>query len=143
MQSNYSDTQLIPIGRVVGAFGIKGWVKVKADTNEPDALSKYNSIYLHINGRYTEYKLEEFFVSNSIFHAKFSEISNREDAMQLRGCNVAVLRSEFPSTVTGEYYWVDLIGLEVYNKADSGLGQVVDLMETGANSVLVIKDQSN
>jgi 16S rRNA processing protein RimM len=142
MQNNYSDGELIPIGRVVGAFGIKGWVKIKVDTNEPNALSKYSSIYVSINGMYIKYKLEEFFVTNNIFHAKFSEVSNRELAMQLRGCNVAVLRSEFPNTVTGEYYWVDLIGLEVYNKANVWLGQVVDLMETGANSVLVVKNQS-
>jgi len=142
MQSNFKDSELVPIGRIVGAFGIKGWVKIKTDTNDANSLSSYGNIYVATTNGYVNYKLEEFFVNQNIFHAKFAGINDRDLALQLRGANVAVYRSDFPQTETGEYYWVDLIGLEVYNKHGVFFGQVVNLMETGANSVLVVENKS-
>ena len=57
-------------------------------------------------------------------------------AEALRGWRIFVSRGSFPSTDQDEYYWVDLIGLEVVNREGSSLGTVADLMDTGAHSVL-------
>jgi 16S rRNA processing protein RimM len=57
----------------------------------------------------------------------------------LRGARIFVPRSSFPTAADGEYYWVDLIGLQVLNREGVDLGQVRDLMSTGPQTVLVIE----
>lgn len=132
---------LIPMGRIIGAFGVKGWVKIKADTQESDALGRYKNLYLFIEDQYVLYNLAESFVQKNILHAKFDEVLDRDSAALLRGITVAVSRDEFPVNDDGEYYWVDLIGTKVYNPAGDYFGVVIDLIETGANAVLVVKNE--
>ncbi len=134
---------LIPMGKVVNAFGIKGWVKIKTSTHEHDSLSNYKKLYVSVNNankKWVLHSVEQSFVQNEIFHAKLDGISDRDGAMLLKGAIVAVPRNEFPKPDDDEYYWVDLIGLQVCNSKEEYLGTVDSLMETGANSVLVIKD---
>lgn len=133
---------LIPMGRVIGAFGIKGWVKIKTDTHEKDSLAKYGDIYVFTNGNYVLHKIEESYVQNDIMHAKFKDISDRDIAANLKGATIAVSRDQFPEASEGEYYWTDLIGSKVYNTSNEYFGIVVDLMETGANAVLVVQNDT-
>ncbi|MCE2705778.1 MAG: ribosome maturation factor RimM [Proteobacteria bacterium] len=137
-----AENNLIPMGRVVNAFGIKGWVKIKTDTHEYDSLNQYKKLYLFINNKWVLRTVEQSFVQNDIFHAKFDGVSDRDAALMLKGTVIAVPRDEFPPTDDGEYYWVDLIGLEVINSKNEHLGKVIDLMETGTNSVLVVKNDT-
>ena len=136
------ESELIPMGRIVNAFGVKGWVKIKTDTQEYDSLNQYKELYLSIDKKWVLYKLEQNFVQNDIFHAKFDGVSDRDTALLLKGAVVAVPRDELPPTDDGEYYWVDLIGLDVSNSNSQYLGKVIRLLDSGANSVLVIKDGS-
>ena len=132
---------VVPMGHVIGAFGIQGWVKIKTGTETPDALGKYKEILLLINGNWTGFKLEKYSATDAILHAKFAGITDRDQAIALRGATVGVLRSQLPKPDENEYYWVDLIGLEVVNQKQQSLGLVDSLMETGASSVLVVKGQ--
>lgn len=66
----------------------------------------------------------------------FEGVPDRNAAEALRGWRIFVPRGSFPSTAEDEYYWVDLIGLEVVNRAGESLGVVADLIDTGAHSVL-------
>lgn len=65
-------------------------------------------------------------------------IDDRNGAEALRGARIFVPRSSFPSTSDDEYYWVDLIGLSVFNREGVALGQVRELMSTGPQTVLVL-----
>ena len=67
------------------------------------------------------------------------DINDRSAAETLRGARIFVPRSSFPTAAEGEYYWVDLIGLQVVNREGLELGQVRDLMSTGPQTVLVIE----
>ena len=67
------------------------------------------------------------------------DINDRNAAEALRGARIFVPRSSFPTAAEGEYYWVDLIGLQVVNREGIDLGQVRDLMSTGPQTVLVIE----
>jgi 16S rRNA processing protein RimM len=67
---------------------------------------------------------------------------SREQAELLKGARIFVARSNFPTTATDEYYWVDLIGLTVHNRESVLLGTVTDLQSTGPQSVLVVLDAS-
>ena len=132
------DNNLVKMGTIIGAFGIKGWVKIKSDT--PDSFSRYKTVVLITNSQEKKISIEDGFVKDNIFNAKLSGIDDRDQATALRGTEVAVFRSDFPTIkVEGEYYWVDLIGLDVFNQDKIKLGVVENLMETGANDVLVVK----
>lgn len=130
---------IIPMGKVVGAFGILGWLKIKTDTQDNDSLGKYPKLLLLINNNWVLHKIEKFFVKADIFHVKLENMSDRDQAISLRGTLVGIPRNEFPQLTEDEYYWTDLIGLSVLNLANENLGTVENLMETGASAVLVIK----
>lgn len=134
----HQNDDFITMGKIVNAFGIKGWVKIKAEN--PESLSKNSKLNLFINKVWSEYIVEKSFIQNDILHIKFKEINDRDTALTLKGTIIGNKRSEFPNLENGEYYWVDLIGLNVYNRQDQFLGTVDSLMETGATSVLVVKN---
>jgi 16S rRNA processing protein RimM len=71
--------------------------------------------------------------------ASIKELDNRNDAEALRGARVFVPRASFPAPLADEYYWIDLIGLNVVNRDDVALGKVNELLSTGAQTVLVIQ----
>ena len=71
--------------------------------------------------------------------ASSAEIPDRNAAESLKGARIFVPRSSFPTPEEGEYYWVDLIGLQVVNREGVVLGEVRDLMATGPQTVLVLQ----
>lgn len=132
---------LIDMGYVASPFGIQGWVKIKATTEYTDSLDEYENIYLRLpNKQCVEKEIENSFVRDGIFHAKFSGVNDRDAAFALRGATVCVNRDDFPEPEEDEFYWVDLIGLTVTNLQGEKLGLVKELMQTGANDVIVVRD---
>jgi 16S rRNA processing protein RimM len=132
----------VEVGAIVDAYGLKGWVKVAAHagaTRGGDALTAAKSWWL-VKGR--EIKTAPIATakahSDSIV-AQIGGVGDRDQALALRGWRVHVRRSDFPSLEADEFYWVDLIGLEVVNEAGVALGAVVDLIDNGAHSVLRIE----
>lgn len=94
-----------------------------------------------VNNHWAKYKIEKSFTKPSLFHAKLENISDRDQALAIKGVTVGVPRDKFPQLAQDEYYWTDLIGKKVYNLDKQLLGNVTSLMDTGANSVLVIKHE--
>lgn len=136
---------LVDMGYIASPFGIQGWVKIKVTTEFDDSLDDYELIYLKlVNGKVVNKKIEKSFARDGIFHAKLNDVSDRDAAFALKGAVVAVDREHFPELDNEEdFYWVDLIGLEVVNLQNEALGVVKDLMETGASDVLVIRDDKD
>ncbi|MGE8356934.1 MAG: ribosome maturation factor RimM [Microvirgula sp.] len=135
------DTQdLVVMGYVSGVFGIRGWLRVHADTEFDDSLFDYPVWWLGRNGEWREYRLEEGAAQNKGITAKLEGVDDRDVAFGLRGCQVAVPRAQLPAPAEGEYYWNDLVGLAVFNRAGESLGQVESLFETGASAVIVVRD---
>ena len=71
--------------------------------------------------------------------ASSQDVPDRNAAEALKGARIFVPRSSFPTPEDGEYYWVDLIGLQVLNRQGVPLGEVRDLMTTGPQTVLVLQ----
>ncbi|WP_054284815.1 ribosome maturation factor RimM [Gulbenkiania mobilis] len=134
------DNDLVVMGHVSGAFGVRGWVKIHADTEYADSLFDYPVWWLNSGQGWKAYTLETGAVQPKALVAKLEGVDDRDVAAALRGCRIAVPRSELPPTEEDEYYWSDLIGLEVFNREDAFLGRVTDLMATGASDVLVLQD---
>ncbi len=131
----------VEVGRVLGAWGIKGWIKVQAFASDPQALFSTKRWHLRAPDgpgvtpppllRVTESREQGDFVV-----AGAQEVPDRNAAEALRGARVFVSRSSFPTAGADEYYWVDLIGCAVTNRDGVALGTVADLIDTGAHSVL-------
>ena len=71
------------------------------------------------------------------------EVPDRNTAEQLKGARIFISRTEFPAPSDGEFYWVDLIGLEVVNREGVSLGKVTDLMSAGPQSTLVVEQATD
>lgn len=127
------------MGFVAGAFGIRGWVKVVADTQFADSLFDYRTWWLGRDGQWRAYQFEEGHVQPNGVSAKLSGVTDRDVAFALKGMTVAVPRSEMPAADADEYYWADLVGCDVRNTLGESLGSVAQLLSTGANDVLVVK----
>jgi 16S rRNA processing protein RimM len=138
--SKTNSNNLVTMGKVVGAFGILGFIKIKTDTNNTaDSLSNYKTLYLKTHEEWTLYRVNKSFAHDNILNAKLEGINDRDAAIMLKGAFIGVPRTEFPKLKDpDEFYWVDLVGLRVINQENITLGIVSDLMESGANSVLVV-----
>ena len=137
---------MVVMGRIAGAFGIKGWVKIQTFTQSLDSLIGYPTWWLsgaEVNGSggWQESKVEEAAVHGRLVIAKLSGIDDRTAAELLRGREVAVPRSELPANQPGEYYWAELIGLSVTNLQGVPLGRIGKLLETAAQQVLLVEGE--
>lgn len=135
----------IEVGRILDAWGVKGWFKVLAHSNDPQALFSSKRWYLLPNERgekaftgAVKLAIREAKNHSDVVVATAQDIDDRNDAEALRGCRVFVGRSSFPTADQDEYYWVDLIGLAVLNREGLQLGEVAELLSTGPQTVLVI-----
>lgn len=126
------------MGRIVAPYGIRGWVKIQPFTQQPQGLLDYPEWQVGREGQWQTRIVETAKPHGNTVTAKLRGIDDRDQAAVLRGLQIAVSRDDFPEPGAGEYYWADLVGLEVVNEAGTALGQVTEVFETGANDVLVV-----
>jgi 16S rRNA processing protein RimM len=129
----------IVIGKVTGHFGVKGWVKIHSWTEPREKIIEYHPWLLELSGGWREWQVAEGHNHGKSLIARLQDVENREQAAVCIGANIAVHRWQLAATKPGEYYWVDLIGLQVRLMDGRELGTVKDLLATGANDVLVVQ----
>lgn len=130
----------IVLGQLGGAHGVKGWLRVNSYTQPPENILNYSPWYLDRDGEGGLWEPVEGQQRGSIVLVRLRGCDDREQAERLKGATIRVAREQLPAAGQGEYYWHDLIGLSVEDCAGRPLGRVVNLMETGANDVLVLAD---
>jgi 16S rRNA processing protein RimM len=139
LQVNDSEPMVI-MGRVASAFGIKGWVKIQPFSEYVDSLLDYQTWYLgQEQGPWRKVDVVKSETHHKTLAALFADCPDRTAAEKLKGVLIAVPRSSLPVQDEGEYYWADLIGMTVVNEAEINFGTVVELLETGANDVLIVR----
>jgi 16S rRNA processing protein RimM len=132
----------VEVGVVIGAWGIRGALKVKPHAADPQALLGSGHWLLRApEGLASSQAPERCSVVTARVHAEgivaqLREVPDRNAAEGLKGARIFVSRAEFPKTASDEFYWVDLIGLSVVNRQGDALGSVAGLLDTGAHSVL-------
>jgi 16S rRNA processing protein RimM len=134
----------VEVGVVLGAWGIKGGFKLQPHAADPQALFASKRWWLR-DGQGTPrlLKIVQAREQGDTIVASAQDIPDRNAAEALRGSRVFVARASFPSLGDDEFYWVDLIGLDVVNRDSAALGRVADLIDTGAHSVLrVVEGES-
>ncbi|GAB3682233.1 ribosome maturation factor RimM [Salinisphaera aquimarina] len=133
----------IVLGRVNGLFGVKGWLKVYSYTRPADNLLEFAEWMIGRQDNWRPFRVLESRVQGKTLVARLGDtdgvpLPDRDAAVELLELDIAVSREAMPPLPHGAFYWFDLIGLEVVNRDGVPLGRVTEMMETGANDVLVL-----
>lgn len=135
----------VEVGRILDAWGIKGWFKVFPYSADPEALFSAESWFLLPTEKGVKtfadvgkLNIKEVKIHSDTVVACAHGVEDRNAADSLRGARIFIARSRFPAAQKDEYYWVDLVGLEVINREGVCLGHVRELLSTGPQTVLVI-----
>lgn len=137
----------IEVGRVLGAWGVKGWVKLQAFSVEPEALLSARRWFVlpaergaKVFDGALQLEVEQVRVHSDVLVARLAGVDDRDVAEALKGVRIFLLREDFPELGgEDEYYWVDLIGLAVVNLQGLALGTIRELLSNGPQSVLVVE----
>lgn len=142
----------VEVARVQDAWGIKGWLRVQPHAADPQALFSSRRWFLQPPAgkprpkdapslpRLLHVTLVKEHGDGIV--ASVREVADRNGAEALKGARIFVSRQSFPSTDDGEYYWVDLIGLEVVNREGESLGTVAEMIDTGPHCVMRLEQAS-
>ena len=136
-----SKQDLINIGKISGVFGVKGWLKITSYTQPKDNIIGYKTWSLIKGDQATSVKVIEGHAQGKGIIVRIEGITDRDQALALNAWDVYISREQLPKLEQGEYYWADLVGLDVENKEGIRLGKVDSLFETGANDVLLVKGE--
>ena len=134
-------TKYLEIGQIVNTFGIKGMVKVKPFTDDITRFDKLKKVYIKNKNGKKEYEIEEVKYHKQMALIKFKGIENPEDANLLRESYLMIDRENEEPLEEGNYYIVDLIGVEVYTDEGELLGTLKDIFNTGSNDIYEVKDE--
>jgi 16S rRNA processing protein RimM len=138
----------VEVGCITDAWGVKGWFKVKPFSSDPQALFSSRRWFLKPpestgpRGAVKSPDLPPVIKITAVKDhgdsvvAQAHDVIDRAGAEALRGARLFVSRSSFPTAAQDEFYWVDLLGLSVFNRDGEHLGDVVGLIDTGPHSVL-------
>jgi 16S rRNA processing protein RimM len=129
----------ITLGKIIGVFGVKGWVKIYSYTRPIEKIFEYSPWVLEFEDSSFEVKVRDGQNHGKGLIARFEGIGDRNQAEKLTGARIAVPEQALPATDEDEYYWSQLSGLNVVTTEGIDLGKVIELFETGANDVMVVR----
>jgi 16S rRNA processing protein RimM len=136
-----SNQDLINVGKISGVFGVKGWVKVFSYTEPRENILSYKHWLLKKGSQDNSVKVISGQLQGKNVVAQIEGVTDRDLALLLMGWEVYITHEQLPTLAKGEYYWTDLIGLDVENLEGVQLGKVDSLFETGANDILLVKGE--
>ncbi|KTD05691.1 ribosome maturation factor RimM [Fluoribacter gormanii] len=129
----------IIIARFGRPHGVKGFVTVHSFTEPRDNVLKYENWHAFINNKWQPIKLLRAEVQNKSIIAQIEGYPERELVAQLTNIEIAVRQEQLEKLEPGEYYWHQLIGMNVINQQGKSFGKVIEIIPTGANDVLVVE----
>ena len=141
IDSNHVQDDVLVVGRIASPFGVKGWLRINAFTAVAESLLEYSPWYLKLKGQWQAVEPLAGRHHGKGLVVQLKMCHDRDAAAALTGTDIGIYRSQLPPADTGEYYWSDLMGMQVITKDDQVLGVVDHLLETGANDVIVVKGE--
>ena len=129
----------VTLGKVGAVYGIKGWLKIHSFTDDQEAILDYFPWSLKLGNKIQSVEITDWRKHNNGLVVKVAGIDDRDIAQKLVGSEIFVSEDALSDLPEGEFYWRDLIGMAVVTDKGYDLGHVSDIMETGANDVLVVK----
>jgi 16S rRNA processing protein RimM len=135
---NPASQRQVVVGRITGVYGVRGWLRVASFTEPAANILRYEPWIVRQGEAATEHRVLEGRLHRRGVVVHLDGVADREAASELTGAEVRVTRDQFTMPGEGQYYWADLVGLQVVNSEGEVLGIVDHLLETGANDVLVV-----
>ena len=147
---------LVELGRIVSAYGVRGWVKAQPHSSQSTVLraapvwwlcppsgplptpadsSSSASLPASVLTRCTPHAVKQCRPQGLTVVAELDGVPDRDVADSKRGYTIYVSREYFPQAKSDEYYWVDLIGCQVFTE-DQLMGQVQEVLDNGAHAIL-------
>lgn len=132
----------VVIGKISGVHGVKGWLKVFSYTEPRENVFSYTPWQIEENESWVEMTFTERGKRGKTQVVKFENVEDRDTASQFIHRRIAVDRALLPEPMPGEYYWADLLQMDVVTVSGNRLGSIVDIRETGANDVLIVEGET-
>lgn len=133
--------RIVTLGKIVGTFGVQGWVKIQSFTDPPENLFEYDNWRMLRGGQWSEVEIENGRVTGKGVLAKLAGVETPEDARLYVGVELGVPRSEMPALKPGEYYWADLEGLEARGVNEEVLGRIDHFRTTPGGDVVIVRGE--
>lgn len=131
---------MVVLGRITAPYGVQGWVRLHPFGDDPDRWREIDRWWLGSDDKdfsaWRAYPLKALRLHGKSWVAKLVGVDDRGGAEGLIGQYVGAPRAALPQTAPDEFYWADLIGLEVVNLGGESLGRVVEMIESGAHAVM-------
>jgi 16S rRNA processing protein RimM len=134
-------TKRILVGHITGIYGIRGWLKIESYTRPPENIFSFQPWYIYRDDCWQEVTTRDTMVHGKRLIVALDGITDRDNARNLVAADISILRSQLVDLPPGEFYWVDLVGMQVVNQQGKTLGIVAEILETGANDVMVVTGQ--
>lgn len=127
------------IGQFGKPFGVKGWVSLRSFMSPADNILGFSHWFVEQKNGWSSVQIEEIKPHKKSYIAKLDRTDDRDEVAKLTNAMIAVDRDALPELEPGEHYWADLMGFEVVAEQGQSFGQLIDVLETGANDVMVVK----
>lgn len=133
-------TDIVVVGKIKNAHGLKGLIKVNSFTDPPNNLAKFSDCFISKNNGsdWSASVILSAFENGNSFLVEIESVTNREQALAIKSALLGVQRRQLGEIDSGEYYWTDLIGCAVENREGFQFGKIDRLIETGSNDVMEI-----
>jgi 16S rRNA processing protein RimM len=134
--------ELIPVGKILGPHGIKGQMKLHSYSGNADSLSAVSSVTLKSPaGTLHEFSINCFKANSGKFIIGLQDVDDINLVQPFVGNEVCLKRDQLPGLGDDEYYWSDLIGLQVFTDDGTLLGTIADIFETGSSDIYVVRGE--
>lgn len=134
----------IEVGKIVGTHGIKGELKVLSDSDfKAERFKKNNILYIEINNDYKEVKITSYRPHKNVELITINNLFDINDVEKYIGKMLYIKKEQLKKLTKDEYYYMDLIGLEVVSSESEVIGIVKDIMRLPQGEVLVVYNSSN
>lgn len=138
-ESQQDAARRVELGRFGKVYGLKGWIRLNSYTSPADTICGYGTLAAKIGDKWTKLALEEFRRQGNSLVVHIKGYDDPETARLLTGKSIWIESSELPALPEGEFYWHQLLGLQVVSQHGENFGKVAELLETGANDVFVVE----
>lgn len=130
--------EILTVGKLGKVYGLKGWLRLYSHTAEPDNIFNYRPWYIHHNNQWHACKPVSHRAHGKGWLVKLAGCDDCDQAQGYVGAAIGVDKAALPPCDEDEFYWHDLIGLRVENTQGECLGVISELINTGANDIMVI-----
>lgn len=136
-------TDWVVVGKLLGPYGIKGWLKLYSHTQPMENITEYGPLWINREGGWQPISVERVQRHGKGLVTKIEGCDNREQVPAFTGCELAIKREQLPELQQDDYYWSQLEGLMVKNLEGDCLGKISHLFETGSNDVMAVKGNAD